>query len=101
MSEIENTTEFNKLWQQVDLGETDVVQVNADGQDMPKELHVLGIIVAPADGTLHTIYRGWHNRDGDVRSCVQGWICARGPLLLFPAETKIIKARSQYEAGPI
>ena len=71
MSEIEDIAgmEFNELLEQVDLGELDVVKMRMNQRwDMSDEL--LGIVLAPADGTLST--SKWHPVMVGVGSCVWG-----------------------------
>ena len=75
MSEIKDITdtEFDKLLEQVQLGECDVVDLCInERQDMSEELLV--IVLAPANDTLST---------SGVRDCIHECTRAKGPLL-FP-----------------
>ena len=72
MSEIEDITgtEFHKLLEPVQLGESNVHVVNShinEWQDRWEEL--LGVISTPADDTLKGRWR-WHPVMGGVRNCV-------------------------------
>ena len=83
MSEIEDLadTEFHKLLEPVQLGESDVVNSHInERQDRSEEL--LGVISAPADDTLQGRWR-WHPVMGGVGNCIHEWTRDMG-LLCFP-----------------
>ena len=76
-------TELDELLEHVGLGKLNLVESRTNGLDISEEL-LLGVILAPADDTLSTYVGDGTPVMGNVGTYVQGWTCARGPLLLFP-----------------